>query len=273
MQLGQGFSHLSEKKGKTLFVTNSHVVAVDMPLLITHISGETGMNVRTVAKSYQTPTDFRIPFWKHALEFLGCVPDLPDVIRALLEKGSPMLIYSDLEKGLIDHDLVSKALQHGYTVVPISTVGCSDAFKVLATLPEQPILNYLGLETSSEEDLTITQTPTATATQIADFETLTEQPKSSPEPLATTVPVIAPYVSPQALYLRVGQPITLEEGGQADHNALMRLQALLDESMKQGIKECREMQGKDPQRYLTAAGSVFLRRRRRRSLAARMRSF
>ncbi|KAJ3095513.1 hypothetical protein HDU97_006868 [Phlyctochytrium planicorne] len=287
----QGSDMMPKQERKLVFVTNSHIVGVDMPLLIAHIASEFGVNVRTITKSYH----FQLPIWKHALEFLGCVPNSSEVIETLLENGSPLLVYhgADGKPAQSERAIVAEALRLGYTIIPMSTVGLTDAFKVLGKLPRDPVLQYLGLipfEEDSSSPLKYDVVPlghvipdsTEEATDLprahpefADSspQKIFSEPKSLDES-PSTLPLIAPYVSPQAIYLTFGKPILpeLTASSPADWKAEEFSWDAIEDSIRDGLASCRSVQEKDPERYSTVAGSLLVRRRKKSMAFKRMKS-
>ncbi|KAJ3115048.1 hypothetical protein HDU96_001275 [Phlyctochytrium bullatum] len=301
---GQGRASV-DSTPRVAFVANQHVVGVDVPLLITHIANETGLNVRTLCSPYH----FRIPLWKHLLELLGCVPELPEVVQLLMDRGAPLLIYSDLNANGSNAELLFDAIKHNYTLVPVSTVGFSDAvsafssyrllrptqsnppfpdaiqqFKVLATLPEKPVLDYLHLDTPLPPRTT-SPLPTSSSTRTTTPSPLpdpipedAEAPPKSPPPkhFERTIPVVAPFLSPQACYVRFGEPLALPHVAPAAEDArgpaAADAVAVVEEAIREGIRACRDAQKADPERFVTPAGSLLVRRRRRSSALRRMKS-
>ncbi|KAI8806232.1 hypothetical protein BJ742DRAFT_366241 [Cladochytrium replicatum] len=150
------------KHGRVLYVANANFLALNILVLYAAVYKKTGKLPRTVVD----PIHFKVPVWKHILEFLGCVtgswdtsitspydapsPSLSSFSSALLTAGHTFVIVpggyrealrkrSDPKNTLVWHGSVdgfaSHAVAHGYTVVPVASVGPDDMFTIVGEVP------------------------------------------------------------------------------------------------------------------------------------------
>lgn len=128
-----------------LFVGNHTIVGVDMPLLIAHMYKKKGIFLRGLADTLH----FDLPVWGQLLTAAGAVVGTRPTCRALMEAGENILVYpggaNEVFKkvGADKYELQWKnrvgfakmAIDHGYTIVPVASVGTNEMLDVVYDIP------------------------------------------------------------------------------------------------------------------------------------------
>ncbi|TPX62918.1 hypothetical protein PhCBS80983_g00033 [Powellomyces hirtus] len=128
---------------KVVFVGNKYIYGLDLPALHSVIYLKTGKLVRFTVD----PIHFQIPLWKHFLQYFGAVPLSPTVIPDLMEAGYMLVWFPDLpmsgsEPGCLtgqEMEFGMWALDHGYSVLPVATMGMADMLPIKYHIPLHPV--------------------------------------------------------------------------------------------------------------------------------------
>ncbi|KNC98425.1 uncharacterized protein SPPG_06129 [Spizellomyces punctatus DAOM BR117] len=145
------------KDGKVLFVANKSVWGLEMPAMHSVIYLKTGKLVRFQID----PLHFKLPLWKHVLEYFGAVPFSPSIYPELMGAGYTMVWFPSSEisdsgtEGDIAHmypidtgdgsavapgaEFAVWALDSGYAIVPVANIGMSDMLPVRFHVSLEPI--------------------------------------------------------------------------------------------------------------------------------------
>ncbi|KAJ3183994.1 hypothetical protein HDU85_001845 [Gaertneriomyces sp. JEL0708] len=140
------------KDGKVLFICNSYY-SLEVPAVHSAIYMQTGRLVRFTVD----PLHFKLPLWKHVLEYLGAVPESPSILPELMSagftviayvpeppraiEGKPLIEDASEERSLgpaLNIQCAAWALENGYSVIPATAIGASDMFQVLCEVPPLP---------------------------------------------------------------------------------------------------------------------------------------
>ncbi|KAI8813465.1 hypothetical protein BJ742DRAFT_903750 [Cladochytrium replicatum] len=193
-------SLVSGNHGRVIYVANANFLALNILMIYAAVYKKTGKLARTVVD----PIHFKVPVWKHILEFLGCVtgswdtsitspydappPSLSSFTPELLMAGHAFVVVpggyrealrkrSDPKNALVWHCSVdgfaSHAVAHGYTIVPVASVGPDDMFTIVGEIPVDT--DTWPFTSRHRRPITLTRTLryAATTTATALFSTTT----------------------------------------------------------------------------------------------------
>ncbi|KAJ3095393.1 hypothetical protein HDU97_006996 [Phlyctochytrium planicorne] len=214
----RGVENIPKPGERILFVGNHQIWALDVPLKFSQIYLETGMYVRAITDRSHNA----IPFYKHALMYLGGVPGTREATQALMDKGVPLLIYPggalEVFKGKDDdpyglcwkdrNGFARMAAENGYKIVPFASVGMADAVKILFTIPAKYMWALIG-DTRAKKHKRRRHHSTAEQPSV---DVRTAPPKATPpvpprSEMGDGIPVLAPYLKPQTNYIWFGEAI------------------------------------------------------------------
>nr|KAJ3419988.1 hypothetical protein HK105_006254 [Polyrhizophydium stewartii] len=145
---------------KVLYAANQNLYGIDVFSTLSAIYLKTGVLPRVLVEPFQ----FKIPLWKHIIEYFGAVPsDHPEAIDYLMTVEYPLIVYpggrheffrkkSDgryelewrhisISNRLID-DINQFAPKHEYLVVPVASIGVNSMLEILYDLhwnPRKPL--------------------------------------------------------------------------------------------------------------------------------------
>ncbi|KAJ3203831.1 hypothetical protein HDU67_009901 [Dinochytrium kinnereticum] len=281
----RGVENIPKNGERILFVGNHQIWALDVPLKFSQLYLETGFYVRAITDRSHD----KIPIFKHALMFLGGVPGTREATQALMDKGTPLLIYpggamevwkskDDDPYALYWKDrtgFARMAAENGYTIVPFASVGMADAVKILFTIPAQYLWALIGDNRAKKHK------KKRTSSKHSDERT--PPPKSSPSKpseMGDGIPILAPHLTPQTNYLWFGEPIDAKaflaglEAGETEASAMesdyteddgkmkreasiRRLRDAVKEEVEKGVKECLEWREEDPERFNDVRARIF----------------
>ncbi|KAJ3092558.1 hypothetical protein HK102_005838 [Quaeritorhiza haematococci] len=144
--LDNGSSRLQlPNDGKVLFVVNHNLYAADMLVLMLAIYVKTGVFPRGLA---DTAHSF-VPIWAHLLFWLGAFPGTRENCTECMKAGQTLLVFpgghhevlrrkSDPKYHVIWKErmgFAKLAVAHGYTIIPLSSVGTGDMLRHIIEVP------------------------------------------------------------------------------------------------------------------------------------------
>jgi 1-acyl-sn-glycerol-3-phosphate acyltransferase len=226
-----------EQKKKVLFVVNHNLIGLDMLNLWAVLYLNTGIAPHGLTDRFL----FVIPFVSQIMGYvLGCFPGLRPVAEKAFSRGYNMLVFPggsqeafrskkhekySLNWGKRD-GFVRFALRHGYTIVPVSSVGIEDFFKILFDIPMNAMLRLAG----------------------------DNRPHIS-------IPIVLP-VSYERQYFSIGDPI-VTEGMEYTEENVAKIRQKSYEVVEGGIKHLKEVRKSDSRhqivktRYMVLATAAF----------------
>ncbi|KAJ1553169.1 hypothetical protein HK405_008745 [Cladochytrium tenue] len=166
--------------------------AMESLSLVSAIYLKTGLLPRRYTDVYH----FKIPIWKHLIEYFGAIPATPQILSAVMATGHPVLIHPGGRRAALKNRVppspnndgpvaalnwtpgraapyLSLAATHGYAAVAAGTAGVDSMFRVVLNVRVDPLLWLAGegrlppaqsrdtpvhrlLPTRSDEDLVAT---------------------------------------------------------------------------------------------------------------------
>ncbi|KAJ3149284.1 hypothetical protein HDU86_007007 [Geranomyces michiganensis] len=225
------------EKGALFVLEDRHVYGLDTPALQATIYMKTGKLVRFSV----SPVHFRIPVWKHVLQYFGAVSG-DTVTPMLLSAG-----YYVVSDSVADSRFAAWALETGAAVVPLAALGVNDMFPVRAHIPIR-IVHTAASRTSAVVPRFVNPLPVwLTSDAVRDAK----------------VPVVLPR-SWERQYMRFSTPIrtsgpglkllALEEAVSNHRLAPLQLQDLIARRARSKIAlnaaYLSELRNEDPKRYV-----------------------
>ncbi|KAH9265523.1 hypothetical protein BSLG_004173 [Batrachochytrium salamandrivorans] len=143
-------------KGKVVYAGNQNLYGIDTLSTLSIIFSKTGVLPRVILE----PMHFKIPVWKHLIEYMGAVScEHPGAIEYLMSLEYPLLVYPggrreffrkkrdekyslewrhiELRTRVID-DLNTFAPKHEYLVVPVASIGVNDMLNIMCDCSWNP---------------------------------------------------------------------------------------------------------------------------------------
>ncbi|EGF81148.1 hypothetical protein BATDEDRAFT_33065 [Batrachochytrium dendrobatidis JAM81] len=140
-------------KGKVVYAGNQNIYGIDTLSTLSIIFKKTGVLPRVIVQ----PMHFKIPIWKHFIEYMGAVScEHPEAIDYLMSLEYPLFVYPggareffrkkneekyslewrhiELYTRIID-DLNTFAPKYQYLVVPVASIGVNDMLKIVWECP------------------------------------------------------------------------------------------------------------------------------------------
>jgi 1-acyl-sn-glycerol-3-phosphate acyltransferase len=223
--------------GRFLLVGNHTTLGLfDVPFVVLGIHRETGILMRSLGEHQH----YRVPGWRDLLTRFGAIDGSRENTRALMRAGQPVLVFPGGGREVARrHDehyrLIWKerigfarlALEFGYAVVPLSTIGVDDMWDVVADAddallaPLRRVAPRLGIDPDLIWPLVRGIGPT-------------------------------PLPRPQRIYSRIGEPIDARTFGSRwdDAPGARRLRAAVATAVEQGIADLLAERELDPARRL-----------------------
>ncbi|KAJ3059042.1 hypothetical protein HK102_010184 [Quaeritorhiza haematococci] len=131
--------------GKVLFVVNHNLHGLDVPALMSAIYMKTGVFPRGLADT----AHFFVPIWAHLIYFFGGFPGTRDNCSDCMKAGQPLLVFpgghyevyrkmSDPKYHVMWRErmgFAKLAAAHGYTIIPVTSVGMGDMLRTFFEIP------------------------------------------------------------------------------------------------------------------------------------------
>ena len=133
---------------------NHVTLGLDVPSLFASIYKATGRLPRALGDTCH----FLIPVHCHALRFFGAVPGTPAICSRLMQDGQPILVFPGGAREVLRKcgdapyslfwggrmGFARLAVQHGYTIVPVASVGVEDNVRVVLDLDISWFMRLVG---------------------------------------------------------------------------------------------------------------------------------
>lgn len=234
-----GLEELPMEGRRFLFVGNHTILAIDTGILIHGLRKHRGIWLRPLGEH----SWFAVPLLGEFMRAYGAVDGTRHNCDLLMAKGENLLVYpggareswrrtTDSKYPIMwgDHHVgfVTMAVRHGYTIVPVASVGTEDVFEPVVDLPLDKVATLGGL---------IPRPPSGTSKAFEE---------GAKFPL-----VVARLRESQRIYFKIMPPIeTSAHAGQEDDDKLVR--SIRDETrsrLQQGIDDLLKHRESDPDRY------------------------
>ncbi|KAJ3105652.1 hypothetical protein HDU96_008470 [Phlyctochytrium bullatum] len=141
---------------RVIYVANSGIFSFDAIPLVASIYQKTGKLPRRVTDHMH----FRIPVWKHLIEYLGAIPgNDAAALSSVMAAGHPLLLHPGGRRESFRlktdpramplwpqdrRDFIELAVHHHYVIVPLASVGPADMIRPIAEVRVDPFLWLLG---------------------------------------------------------------------------------------------------------------------------------
>mmetsp|Transcript_137581 Transcript_137581/g.325854 ORF Transcript_137581/g.325854 Transcript_137581/m.325854 type:complete len:569 (+) Transcript_137581:21-1727(+) len=234
-----GLEELGSDRKRLLFVGNHAILGIDVPLLIYCLYTEADIWPRPLGEHAW----FSVPIIGELMYSIGAVDGTRRNCDLLMDQGCCLLVYPggareawkrttdkpyDILWGESTLGFVRMAVRHGYTIVPIATVGTEDIVKPVYDVPLRDVLTAGGM---------------------------LKPPESSSKAFeeGARFPVVMPKPGhAQKVYFRIMPVLRTEQfQGQEENGAVLR--SLRDETkrrLQDGISWLLEFRESDPDRYV-----------------------
>jgi 1-acyl-sn-glycerol-3-phosphate acyltransferase len=250
-----GLEHLRAERPSLLVGNHTLYGVLDLPHLVATIYRERGFLVRGLGDRIH----FQIPGWGELLRTFGAVVGTRENCARLMQAGQHILVFPGGGREVAKrkgeaYKLIWKertgfarmAIQYGYTIVPVASVGPEECFDILVDANDvmsSPVGKFLNATGIARRFLRGGDLIFPLARGLG----FTMLPR------------------PERFYFSIGQPI--ETGRFAGHHedpaALLALREEVRAAVEGGIAKLLEIRAQDPER--TLLGSLFGRGRRKRS--------
>ncbi|KAJ3220239.1 hypothetical protein HDU67_003254 [Dinochytrium kinnereticum] len=249
---------------KLLYVANSGIFSLDAIPLVASIYHKTGRLPRRTWCTLLTTgssdlPDFKIPVWKHLIEYLGAIPgNDPTILSNILAAGHTIILHpggrreafrlkSDPQSMPIwpqdRKEFIELAAVHGYSVVPIATVGMAEMLRPVSEVRIEPFLWLLNDRATTSHSASSMPVPMPASYQrMYAF-------ASQPIPISQIVmPPPPPYAFTPRFQSAPGEadqvpqpldPIKVEEG-----------RMMVEGAVRLAVNRATELQLSDPKRFL-----------------------
>ena len=246
---GSGDHQLGQR---LLFVGNHLMWALDSPLLLYALYEQTGIWCRPLGEHAW----LAVPGLGGLVSAFGVIDGTPHNCDLLMERGANLLVYPGgvreafKTKGEDKYAVqwgknlgfARMALKHGYTIVPVASVGLADAFPHLADFPLGKALSLLD----AGGDDPAAATPAGPGEKGTPPD-MSQKPASKLLEGDTTVPVFAPPLpcTAQRSYFHFGRPVdaTHFDGPEAVRDATKA-------ELTKAVAWLQEHRKSDPLRYV-----------------------
>ncbi|CAE8621871.1 unnamed protein product [Polarella glacialis] len=236
-----GIEELGAERSRLLFVGNHAILGIDVPLLIRNLFEKTGIWPRPLGEHAW----FSVPFVGELLAHLGGVDGTRHNCDLLMERGHNLLVYpggareawkrtTDKPYALLWGEthlgFARMAVKHGYTIVPVATVGTEDVIQPCADIPIQRILTVGGY-----------LKPPGGSVGGKAFEQGARFPLVVPKPAKA-----------QKVYFRLMPLVRTQDfqGQESDEDLLRSLRDLTRSRLEEGISSLLEHRRSDPHRFV-----------------------
>ena len=212
---------------KILFVSNHQLTAFDVPLSLALPYLEAGIFPRGIADRLH----FKIPIWCHLGWIFGTFPGSRETCARVMQSGQPIMVYpggskevwrstSEKPYSLLWGErkgFAKMAIEHGYTIVPISAMGMGEMWYNLYDFPAQLVFKLMGDTKRAMQGDTI--------------------PLCIPNPFQF-----------QKQYFRFGKPIDCSQY-ESNEESITALRDLVKDTIYQGFDVIEKIRSADPDRY------------------------
>jgi 1-acyl-sn-glycerol-3-phosphate acyltransferase len=225
-----GYENLPADRNKIMFVGNHCVWALDSLMLFIEIYANTGIYIRGLAEHFW----FVLPLANEVMSALGGIDGTRENCDILMTQGQSLFVYPGgvreawKKKDEKKYDLIwgnhvgfaKMAIKHGYTLVPISSVGTEDMFSIITHVPVGWLMRA-GKEGMGGKSL--------------------------------NAPLILPpsLGNCQRVYFHIGKPIETSHlnGNFEDPETVANIRDQCQDSLRKGIAQLLVERESDPDRY------------------------
>ncbi|KAJ3336729.1 hypothetical protein HDU91_001691 [Kappamyces sp. JEL0680] len=214
-----------------MFVLNHQLGGLDIPLGIASIYLQTGLWPRAI----QDRLHLKIPIYKQLTNLLGAFVGTRESCRVAMEAGMPLLVYPGgadeiwRTRDTAPYTLQWKdrkgfatmALEHGYTLVPVSMVGMEDMLNIVFEIPAQKMMAMMGDARSKNTGFKI--------------------------------PIFLPNGTYQRQYISFGNPVETAHLAEtkSDPDTIASVRDAVRNEMRDGLKAALHSQSEDPRRFIS----------------------
>jgi 1-acyl-sn-glycerol-3-phosphate acyltransferase len=212
---------------RVLFVCNHQVGAIEVPLLFAMIYLETGLLPRGLADRFH----FYIPIYRNFIWALGAILGDREMCRKVMQDGQPLLVFPGGADEVMRSAKYPKytlmwgerkgfaklALENGYTIVPVTSMGSEDMFFTLFDLPVRLVMRLFNDKRSQKN---------------------------------IVLPILVPSLNFQKQYFRFGKQIETKDLEYHEDNVTM-IRDLTKVELLDGFEVIKRTRDQDPHRYLS----------------------
>lgn len=141
------------KSSKILYVANHVTLGLDAPSLMSSIYQQTGHLPRGLGDT----SHFNIPIHSHFIRYFGVVLGSPENCSKLMKDGQPIIVYPgggrEVMRKTTDKPytlmwgermgFARLAIEHGYTIIPVASIGIEDNIQIVYDIPLTPIMRCM----------------------------------------------------------------------------------------------------------------------------------
>jgi len=235
----QGLENIPASKRRIIFVGNHLIWGLDVPLLIRGLLESKGIFVRALGEH----SWFSVPVVSELIFGIGAIDGTRRNCDLLMNAGENILVYpggareswkrtTDPPYGILwgEHHLgfVLMAVRHGYTIVPVASVGLEDVIDPMYDMPLDKMATLGGLLKPKKGTS-----------------------KAFDQGAKLPLPRVKPHLA-QRNYFRFMEPIETAEyqGQEDDKDLLRRLRDATKESLQLGIDSLKEFRKTDSDRFV-----------------------
>ncbi|KAI8855231.1 hypothetical protein BC829DRAFT_412451 [Chytridium lagenaria] len=246
---------VTAENAKVMYVANSGIFSLDAIPLIASIYQRTG----TLPRRLTDHLHFKIPLWKHLIEYLGAIPgNNAEVIAKVMTAGYPIIMHpggrreafrlkSDPQTMPIwaqdRRDFVELATVHNYLIVPLAVVGPSEMIRPISEVRIEPFLWLLNDRETTPHSTAVMPVPVPQSYQR--MYAFVSQPL---EVAQVVMPPPPPYA------FTPGFQATLETGDAIpqplDPVKLEEARVMVEGAVRLAVNRATELQLSDPKRFL-----------------------
>lgn len=139
---------------KVIFVCNHQLGSMEVPILFTAIYQKFSIYPRGLADRFH----YRIPIHSHFLTLMGGVPGERGICSQAMNNDIPLLVFPGGSNEVLRTSTTPRyslqwgdrsgfarlAIQHGYTIVPVSSIGADEQFLILFEFPISWVFKLFG---------------------------------------------------------------------------------------------------------------------------------
>ena len=145
---------LGQRKAKVIFVCNHQLGALEVPVLIASIYLATGIYPRGLADRFH----FQVPIHSQMVTLMGGILGDRQLCSKAMEAQEPLLVFPGGSKEVLRskntprytlqwgdrRGFAKLALLHGYTIIPVSSIGADEQFLTLFDFPISWFYRLIG---------------------------------------------------------------------------------------------------------------------------------
>jgi 1-acyl-sn-glycerol-3-phosphate acyltransferase len=231
-----GLENVPRRRPMLVVANHTLMGVLDVPLLVLGLHEKRGIFLRALGDHLH----FQVPLWRDLLARFGTVEGTRENCRALMRAGESVLVFPGGGREVFKHKgekyrliwkervgFVRLAVEHGYPIIPLATVGAEDCYDIVVDADE------------------LLQTPIGP---------LLRELAPRADEIPPLVRGIGPLPRPERFYFRFCRPIETRRyrGRQDDDQLCLRLRARTAAAIEHGIHNLLRVRARDPDRELPA---------------------